>query len=196
MTRKLITLAGCDASGKSSMHRRLSSDPLFTNALFVKEPYYAHNIALIKQCDDALKLIELFAKDREQLYNEVIIPDKRDLIISDRSMICNFVYQSLAIEDQYGWTTLEAIDYIERHQPPTLWIDHVIFTKADPTTLTARCQKRNEKMTTQYATMIQSRYEMILEMFNYPYTIINTDQHNLDNSTYIASRVIEQVIGE
>jgi dTMP kinase len=190
--RTLIVMEGTDASGKSSIHRRLMQH--YKSALFVREPYYSHNVQKLKHCNDPLSRIKIFIEDREQLYREVILPNNKNLIISDRSYISNLVYNSLELESTLNLSTQQAINYIEDNQPNILYPDHILYTFSSPMVINNRCHNRNEEMSIEYAQQLQDRYKLIFDMFNINYTTINTNDNNIEQCTKMCINLINQLL--
>lgn len=171
-----ITLCGVDGSGKSTISRNLTI-PNFT---IVKEPYYKCNIDEIKRCNDVDEKIQLFASDRQQLFKE--LHDKGITnIISDRSIICNYVYQS--VEGHLINKPLnEAITYIQQFQPTNIpQINHAFHIQASPETVTNRCSRRCEPMSIMRANLLNQRYIATYNILNIPYTILNTDKLDIND---------------
>ncbi len=90
-----IVLEGVDTTGKSTQIELLKSK--YKNAIFTKEPSGSkfgnkiRELALYENLDNTTQAL-LFMADRANHTNELIIPNKDKLIISDRSFISGIAY--------------------------------------------------------------------------------------------------------
>lgn len=161
---QLVTLAGVDGAGKSTILNALQST---YDANYIKEPFNQHYIDLIKSTDDVFKQIDYFAMDRFNLYKDIEFPLSKT-IVSDRSFICSLVYQSLELEDKYHWPPFSAIKQVYDQQmaivPPSL----VIYIHAEPSVIHRRLSARGEDhyLTLDQINAIQARYQLIFQLFN------------------------------
>ncbi len=162
----LIAIEGIDGSGKTSLSNSLYQK--FTNngfsVLITKEPggsLLGKKLRTILQegsiprCPKAEYL--LFAADRAQHFQEVIIPalQQKKIVISDRLSDSSLVYQGYGrnvdlamINDINQWT----MEYI---QP-----DLVCFISLDPTTARERLHSRQEAL----STFDQETYEFVQKL--------------------------------
>ena len=160
----LITLAGVDGAGKSTILNALQST---YDATYIKEPASQHYIDLISSTNDVFKQIDYFSADRFNLYKDIEFPLSKT-IISDRSFICSLVYQSLEIEAKHLWLPFSAIKQVYDQQlaivPPNL----VIYIHAEPSVIHRRLSARGEDhyLTLEQINAIQTRYQLIFQLFN------------------------------
>ena len=137
---KLVHICGCDGTGKSTIINQLKT--IYPSSTFIKEPHYQTLIKLIKSSTDPQERAILFNKDRQLLYNE-LSSNPPQLLISDRSFLCNIVYQSLEMTDQLPIDSIHYIYNLNRYIPhPTL----TIYITATPYIIANRINSRpNEK---------------------------------------------------
>lgn len=175
---QLITLVGCDGSGKSTILSNLQS---IYDVTYIKEPYAQQYIDQISTTDDIFKKISLFAWDRYELYKDIEFPLSKT-IISDRSFICSLVYQSLELEEKYQWPPFSAIKQVYDQQlsiiPPNL----VIYIHAEPSVIHRRLSARGEDhyLTLEQINAIQTRYQLIFQLFNLNVLPIDTSMTPID----------------
>ena len=179
MTSALLChLVGCDGSGKSTILNALQST---YDANYIKEPFNQHYIDQIHATDDIFKKIEYFAYDRYELYKDIEFPLSKT-IVSDRSFICSLVYQSLEIEAKHLWPPFSAIKQVYDQQlaivPPSL----VIYIHAEPSVIHRRLSARGEDhyLTLDQINAIQTRYQLIFQLFNLNVLPIDTSLTPID----------------
>lgn len=178
----VIALTGCDGSGKSTIVSRLSEQ---YPVKYVKEPSNPSIIEQIKSSDNIFKIIRLFVKDREQLY-EQLNREQHSIIISDRSFICSMVYQSL----QFDSLPIESLNYIYKCNQMMPIPDQVIYVYAQPSCIVERLNHRkdNDTLTQQQVKAIQDRYQLVFQLLNIkPITIDTTHTTISDNVSKILS---------
>ena len=168
---QIVHITGCDGTGKSTTINNLKKQ--LPNAIFIKEPHNQTLINLINTSTDPYERAILFNKDRSLLYNELNLTNPDQLIISDRSFICNIVYQSLEMTDQ---PLIESIHYLynlNRNIPqPT----HVIYLTTSPYIIANRINSRPNETSPTYHTIRQilNRYKLVFTLLNITPLIIDT----------------------
>jgi len=151
----LVALEGVDGSGKSTLLARLTSlcNVIIQSVVSTKEPgsldvplgQRIRTIVQEKQipiCAKAESL--LFASDRAQHFNDVILPalDKNSLIISDRMVDSSLVYQG------YGrGLDLAMIDTISTWASNGKKPDLVLYVQVSAHVAASRIAKRKEELT-------------------------------------------------
>lgn len=166
---KICHICGCDGTGKSTIISHLKSQ---FPATYIKEPHNPTLINLIKSSDDPHEKTILFLKDRQLLYNE-LLNTPQQMIISDRSFICNIVYQSLEMTDELPITSIYHIYNLNKTIPfPT----HVIYLTTSPYLIANRINKRPNETSPTYHTIrqIQNRYKLVFKLLNITPLIIDT----------------------
>ncbi|MEK7624670.1 MAG: dTMP kinase [Patescibacteria group bacterium] len=145
---KFIVLEGLDGSGQSTQVKLLTE--FITNkgfkVLITKEPTLdsAAGRLIRKALDKKIKILpkklqELYAQDRKEHLNKIIIPNlkKGIIIISDRYFFSSFAYGSLDVP----------LSYLLKINDKFLLPDFTFFLNTKPKTSFLRVKKRGEKQT-------------------------------------------------
>ena len=167
---KLVHICGVDGAGKSTIINQLKT--IYPSSTFIKEPHNPTLIELINSSTDPVERAILFNKDRQLLYNE-LSSNPPQLLISDRSFICNIVYQSLELTDQLPIDSIHYLYNLNRNIPqPT----HVIYLTTSPYIIANRINSRPNETSPTYHTIrqIQNRYELVFTLLNITPLIIDT----------------------
>lgn len=176
-------IVGTDASGKSTTLKNLKET---FPATYIREPYHPDIISQLTTTTSIFEKIKLFALDRHRLYSTLNLNSSTP-IISDRSFICNLVYQSLELESQHNFTPYSSIKHILDAQlsihNPTL----VIYIHAEPQTIYNRLSHRtpDHHMTIPTINAIQARYELVLTLLNF--NTLKIDTTNTSPSTTLST---------
>ncbi len=149
----LIVLEGIDGSGKSTLARTLF-DTLKNNSfpvLLTKEPGGSPLGNIVRPCLQEQQLsicpqaeFLLFAADRAQHFQEVVIPalDNNMIVISDRMADSSLVYQG------YGrGLNRTMLENINSWAMQTIKPDLIFYLKIDYATALQRIQQRNHAIT-------------------------------------------------
>lgn len=189
---KLVHICGVDGAGKSTIINQLKT--IYPSSTFIKEPHNQTLIKLIKSSTDPQERAILFNKDRQLLYNEVNLTNTDQLIISDRSFLCNIVYQSLEMTDQLPIDSIHYIYNLNRYIPhPTL----TIYITATPYIIANRINSRPNEKSPTYHTIkqIQNRYELVFTLLNITPLIIDTSNTPISSNLKTIINSINNITG-
>lgn len=152
-----IALEGIDTSGKSTQIASLRN--YFIDAIFIKEPGYTElgkqirEIVLNKHIVSKKAELFLFLADRSELIDSIIKPNRKKLIISDRSFISGIGY---ALEFE-----LDFLIGLNRFALDNLLPDGIAMLVLDKDELENRLLQKNrdriEKNGIEYLLSVQSR---------------------------------------
>ena len=138
-----VVIEGIDTAGKSTQLDLLEKK--YSNAIFTKEPggtqigVKLRSMALNGEAKSKIAEMFLFLADRAEHIEEIIIPNKDKMVISDRSMISGIAYAS----------TFELDKMIELNLLSTNNIlpSHIILLELTPKELEYRLsQKENDSI--------------------------------------------------
>jgi len=161
-----VVIEGIDTAGKSTQLDILNKN--YPNAVFTKEPGGTNigtklrSMVLNGEAKSKVAEMFLFLADRAEHMEEIILPNKDNMVISDRSMISGIAYaSSMPLEIV---TTLNLI--ATSNTLPT----HVILLELTPKELKYRLsQKENDSIEsrgTDYLLDIQDRLKQSIELLN------------------------------
>jgi thymidylate kinase len=165
----LSVFGGCDGSGKSTIIEALKSH---YPATYIKEPSLDATINILKETTNPHTKVDLFTNDRKQIYKTKF----EGTVISDRSFICNMVYQSLELP----YTPIKSLYYIFRLQRTIPLPNQVFYVTANPTIIEKRLTSRNEPLTLDQIKAIQQRYLTTLQLLDIEPIIIDTSYLTID----------------
>ncbi|TGC09719.1 dTMP kinase [Methanolobus halotolerans] len=188
---KLITLEGIDGSGKSTIARRLSSHPGFSDFVFTREPTgswigEAVDHAIHSDTDHLAELL-LFAADHAEHISKLIRPSLESgrNIVSDRYSASRYAYQGMTLsgrfDDPLGWVR-------DMHRGWTIEPDLTILFDVDPETAVARCGSRGDKTKFEkigFLTGVRENYLRLAEESSESFIIINAGKSMDDNEAEV-----------
>ncbi|WP_406660713.1 dTMP kinase [Methanolobus sp. ZRKC3] len=145
---KLITLEGIDGSGKSTITKRLTSNPDFSDFVFTREPTgswigEAVDRAIHSDTDNLAELL-LFTADHAEHISKLILPSLENgkNVISDRYSGSRYAYQGMTLKDRFE----DPMQWIQDiHSGWTRNPDLTILFDIDPAIAVQRCGDRGDK---------------------------------------------------
>ncbi|WP_406655501.1 dTMP kinase [Methanolobus sp. ZRKC2] len=145
---KLITLEGIDGSGKSTVVRRLTANPEFSDFIFTREPTgswigEAVDRAIHSDTDHLAELL-LFTADHAEHISKLIRPSLESgrNVISDRYSASRYAYQGMTLADRFD----DPLKWVQEiHRGWTINPDLTILFDIDPEIAVARCGNRGDK---------------------------------------------------
>ncbi len=186
-----IVIEGIDTAGKSTLLDILNKN--YPNAIFTKEPGGTNigaklrSMVLNGEAKSKVAEMFLFLADRAEHMEEIITPNLKNMLISDRSMISGIAYaSSMPLEIV---TTLNLI--ATSNTLPT----HAILLELSPDELKYRLsQKENDSIESrgiEYLLDIQDRLKQSIELLNINHIYIDASL-----SIEKISKKIEEFINE
>jgi dTMP kinase len=192
---KLITLEGIDGSGKSTIAKRLASNPDFRDFVFTREPTGswigdAVNRAIHSDTDSIAELL-LFTADHAEHISKLIRPSLEGgkNVISDRYSGSRYAYQGMTLADNFE----DPMQWIQDiHSGWTLNPDLTILFDVDPAIAVERCGNRGEKTKFEKISFLEGvrkNYLRLAQENSDIFKVINTDR-KIDE---IESEVVELI---
>lgn len=145
-----------DPSELEGFHSLFSAEPTFCG---IGEKIRTKSITTDNHSSPQ-EIAEAFAKDRDELYKKIIIPQrKKMLIIQDRSFVSSLVYQP-AYSKKSDFEQICRLNSVALSCMP----DYVVILKVNPASVMERLQNREKKDNAifenlSFQTQIQKRYE-------------------------------------
>ncbi|SDF70233.1 thymidylate kinase [Methanolobus vulcani] len=182
MKGKLITLEGIDGSGKSTITKRLRSNPDFKDFVFTREPTTswigdAVNRAIHSDTDDLAELL-LFTADHAEHISKLILPalESGQNVISDRYSGSRYAYQAVTLKGKFP----EPMEWIQQiHHGWTVDPDLTVLFDIDPKISVERCGNRGEQTKFEkidFLEEVRANYLKLAEAHPKRFVIINTDR--------------------
>lgn len=168
-----VVIEGVDTAGKSTQLEILKNK--FPNAIFTKEPggtqigLELRSMVLEGRAKSKIAEMFLFLADRAEHIEEVVLPNRDNIVISDRSVISGIAYaQALPIEIVTSLNLIATSNILP---------SHVILLELTKEELTNRLsQKENDSIESRgidYLLDIQNRMITSLDMLKINYTKID-----------------------
>jgi dTMP kinase len=192
---RLITLEGIDGSGKSTIAKRLASNPDFFDFVFTREPTGswigdAVNRAIHSDTDSIAELL-LFTADHAEHISKLIRPSLEGgkNVISDRYSGSRYAYQGMTLADNFE----DPMQWVQDiHSGWTLNPDLTILFDVDPAIAVERCGNRGEKTKFEKISFLEGvrkNYLRLAQENSDIFKVINTDR-KIDE---IESEVVELI---
>lgn len=168
-----VVIEGVDTAGKSTQIELLKQN--FQNAVFTKEPggtklgVKLRELILNGEANSKTAEMFLFLADRAEHTQNVIIPNLKNLIISDRSFISGIAY---AIDENMN--TLINLNKIAMQN---ILPNKAILLELSPKELEKRLSQKEhdaiEKRGIEYLLTIQNRMKQVMQDLNIEYKFID-----------------------
>jgi dTMP kinase len=171
-----IVIEGIDTAGKSTQLDILQQK--YKNAIFTKEPgatkigQQLREMVLNGNVKSKIAEMFLFLADRAEHIEEIIIPNQKNIIISDRSLISGIAY---ALD-----LPLEVVTSINLIAVNNTLPSHIILLELSREELTKRLHaKENDNIETRgidYLLTIQTRLKDTVKLLNLNHIIIDANK--------------------
>lgn len=171
-----LALEGIDTAGKSTQMAALRSR--FPDAVFTKEPggtpagEQIRSLLLETGVQSARAELLLFLADRSEHIEEVVIPNRTGMIISDRSVISGMAYAMV----KQAFDTRELLE-LNRFATANIFPDYAVILKLDEAELIRRLGNKAhdaiEARGTEYLLAIQEKLEDAASLLDIPTLIID-----------------------
>ncbi|HHH72261.1 MAG TPA: dTMP kinase [Sulfuricurvum sp.] len=171
-----LALEGIDTAGKSTQMAALHS--LFPKALFTKEPggtptgEQIRTLLLETGVQSSRAELLLFLADRSEHIEEVVIPNRTSLIISDRSVISGMAYAMV----KQAFSTAELLE-LNRFATGGIFPDYAVILKLTEAELIRRLGVKShdaiEARGTDYLLAIQDELEHAATLLGIPTLVID-----------------------
>jgi dTMP kinase len=174
-----IVFEGVDTSGKSTQIELLRDS--YPNAIFTKEPggteigIKIREMILKNGVQNHKSELFLFLADRAEHYHNIIKPNTRNIIFSDRSFISGIAY-ALANHNY----DLEMLLSLNKFALNDKFPDKIVLLKTDKELILSRMQSKNEDMIEKrgidYLLKVQNIMIEIVKKLEIDYKIIDANQ--------------------
>ena len=184
-----IAIEGGEGVGKSTLIGLIQT--LYPNAVVAAEGKLTNKEAVYAK--PAILQTYAFAQDRARLNHTVYLPNKNRLVVTDRSVVSNIIYQG------GGRLGVDGILYLNRVVDPDFSLpDHVIILDSDPAfnrerlELTGRQMDSNDLKSLEHHEAIRQGYLKFAQTGLVPVTVIR-DIHQMDTSA--VAQILDRIIG-
>ena len=184
-----IAIEGGEGVGKSTLIGLIQT--LYPNAVVAAEGKLTNKEAVYSK--PAILQTYAFAQDRERLNHTVYLPNKNRLVVTDRSVVSNIIYQG------GGRLGVDGILYLNRVVDPDFSLpDHVIILDSDPAfnrerlELTGRQLDSNDLKSLEHHEAIRQGYLKFAQTGLVPVTVIR-DIHQMDMTA--VAQILDRIIG-
>jgi dTMP kinase len=171
-----ILFEGIDTCGKSTQIRLIAAE--HPEAVVTREPggtefgEMAREILLKAKLQSKRAELLLFLADRAEHYEEVILPNRHRLLISDRGFLSGIGY-ALA----NGGVSLEELIALNHFALQGDWPDRIVFFETDEATLRERLDGKSadgiEERGIDYLLTVQEKMKETLPKLGIPFLIID-----------------------
>jgi dTMP kinase len=171
-----LALEGIDTAGKSTQMAALRSR--FPDAVFTKEPggtpagEQIRSLLLETGVQSARAELLLFLADRSEHIEEIVIPNRAGMIISDRSVISGMAYAMV----KQAFDTRELLE-LNRFATGNIFPDYAVILKLDEAELIRRLESKAhdaiEARGTEYLLAIQEELEHAASLLDIPTLVID-----------------------
>ena len=184
-----IAIEGGEGVGKSTLISFIQT--LYPNAVVAAEGKLPNKEAVYAKTP--LLQTYAFAQDRSRLNHTVYLPNKHRLVVTDRSVVSNIIYQG------GGQLGIDGILYLNRVVDPDFSLpDHVIILDSDPAfnrerlELTGRELDSNDLKSLEHHEAIRQSYLKFAQTGLVPATVIR-DIHEMDMEA--VAQILDRIIG-
>ena len=184
-----IAIEGGEGVGKSTLIGLIQT--LYPNAVVAAEGKLTNKEAVYAK--PAILQTYAFAQDRARLNHTVYLPNKNRLVVTDRSVVSNIIYQG------GGRLGVDGILYLNRVVDPDFSLpDHVIILDSDPAfnrerlELTGRQLDSNDLKSLEHHEAIRQGYLKFSQTGLAPVTVIR-DIHQMDMTA--VAQILDRIIG-
>ena len=184
-----IAIEGGEGVGKSTLIGLIQT--LYPNAVVAAEGKIPNKEAVYSKTP--LLQTYAFAQDRARLNHTVYLPNKNRLVVTDRSVVSNIIYQG------GGRLGVDGILYLNRVVDPDFSLpDHVIILDSDPAfnrerlELTGRQLDSNDLKSLEHHEAIRQGYLKFSQTGLAPVTVIR-DIHQMDMTA--VAQILDRIIG-
>jgi dTMP kinase len=184
-----IAIEGGEGVGKSTLIGLIQT--LYPNAVVAAEGKIPNKEAVYAKTP--LLQTYAFAQDRARLNHTVYLPNKNRLVVTDRSVVSNIIYQG------GGRLGVDGILYLNRVVDPDFSLpDHVIILDSDPAfnlerlEITGRELDSNDLKSLEHHEAIRQGYLKFAQTGLVPVTVIR-DIHQMDTSA--VAQILDRIIG-
>ena len=184
-----IAIEGGEGVGKSTLIGLIQT--LYPNAVVAAEGKLPNKEAVYAK--PAILQTYAFAQDRARLNHTVYLPNKNRLVVTDRSVVSNIIYQG------GGRLGVDGILYLNRVVDPDFSLpDHVIILDSDPTfnierlEITGRELDSNDRKSLEDHEAIRQAYLKFAQTGLVPVTVIR-DIHQMDMAA--VAQILDRIIG-
>ena len=184
-----IAIEGGEGVGKSTLISLIQT--LYPNAVVAAEGKLPNKEAVYAK--PAILQTYAFAQDRARLNHTVYLPNKNRLVVTDRSVVSNIIYQG------GGRLGVDGILYLNRVVDPDFSLpDHVIILDSDPTfnierlEITGRELDSNDRKSLEDHEAIRQAYLKFAQTGLVPVTVIR-DIHQMDMAA--VAQILDRIIG-
>ena len=184
-----IAIEGGEGVGKSTLISFIQT--LYPNAVVAAEGKIPNKEAVYAKTP--LLQTYTFAQDRARLNHTVYLPNKNRLVVTDRSVASNIIYQG------GGRLGVDGVLYLNRVVDPDFSLpDHVIILDSDPAfnlerlEITGRELDSNDLKSLEHHEAIRQAYLKFAQTGLVPVTVIR-DIHQMDMSA--VAQILDRIIG-
>lgn len=177
----LVTLEGCDGSGKTTLWERLKEQ--YPDAVFTREPtnsWYGDAVYRSIQDDNADPIAELFLymADHADHINRVIKPalNQGDLVICDRYIDSRIAYQAATLGSEFD----NPHAYIEAlHSAFTVVPDRTLYLDVDPETGAERSGETNKFEQISHLKKVAQHYQRLRTRYPDRFVTVDGEQSQI-----------------
>ena len=184
-----IAIEGGEGVGKSTLIGFIQT--LYPNAVVAAEGKLPNKEAVYAK--PAILQTYAFAQDRARLNHTVYLPNKNRLVVTDRSIVSNIIYQG------GGRLGVDGILYLNRVVDPDFSLpDHVIILDSDPAFNIERLENTgreldsNDRKSLEDHEAIRQAYLKFAQTGLVPVTVIR-DIHQIDMAA--VAQILDRIIG-